>query len=140
MPTKVEILFVDEIDIGRLDKLLKDHVITEKPILDYSISLVDDIGEALPLSQEDITQLSIYALPLKSRTIRVLTQAHMNNCNGVCERRSDKDITTVAELARKNARELLRYFEFGQSALADVRQALVKFGLSLEGEQDSLSL
>lgn len=140
MPTKVEILFEHEIDKGRLDKLLRDHIISGKSVLDYSIELVDDSGEPLPVSELDVLKLSIYSLPLSGRTIRVLTSAHMNNCHGVCERRGDKDITTVAELVRKNARELLKYFDFGPAALTDVRCALAKFGLSLEGEQDSLPL
>lgn len=140
MPTRVEILFEQEIDTDRLNKLLQDHVIRERSVLDYSISLIDDSGETLPLSIVDVTRLSIYALPIKNRTARVLTEARMNNCHGVCVRRTDKDILTVGQLVGKNARELLKYFEFGTSALADVRDALAKFGLHLENEQKSLPL
>jgi hypothetical protein len=140
MPTKLEILFEDEIDIGRLERLAKKRIIGTKPILDFSVTIVDDSGEPLPLNSADISKLSIYALPLKNRTIRVLTEAAMNDGHGRTVVRPDKNIRTVAELTRKNARELMQYFDFGAVALKDVRDALAKFGLALEGEQDSLPL
>jgi len=137
MPTKVEIIFEHEIDPNRLERLLRKRIIGSKPTLDFSVSVIDDSGESLPLENTDITQLSIYALPLKSRTIRVLTDAAMDDGHGRVVPRPDKSIHTIAELTHKNARELMKYFDFGKVALKDVRAALAKFGLSLEGEQNS---
>lgn len=132
MPTKVVILFEQDIDICRLDKLLQAHIVDERWAAGYTMSLVDNGEDLLP--KVDVAKLSIYALPIKNRTARVLAEARMNNCNGVCVRRPDKDIATIGQLTRKNARELLKYFEFGMSALADVRVALANYGLHLENE------
>lgn len=135
MPTKVEIVFAADQDSDALIKLLQKYVIKEKPLLDFSVSLIDVSGEPVRLSKADATSLSLYALPLRSRTRNALVEAHWHNRQGVYVRREDKDIHTIGELCRKNVTELKKYYNIGTSAIADIRQALASVGLSLQGEE-----
>ncbi len=138
MPTKVEIVFEADQDTDALIKLLQKYVIKEKPLLDFSVCLVDISGEPVRLSTADTRNLSIYALPLRSRTRNALVEAHWHNRQAVYVRREDKDIQTIGELCQKNVTELKKYYDIGKSAIEDIRQALASVGLSLLGEEKPL--
>ncbi|MFO0863000.1 MAG: DNA-directed RNA polymerase subunit alpha C-terminal domain-containing protein [Candidatus Saccharibacteria bacterium] len=134
MPTKVEIVFQGEQDTDALIKLLQKYVLKDKPLLDFSVCHVDDTGEPIRISRSDSANMSIYLLPLKSRTRNALLEAYWHNAQGIYVRREDKDIQTIGELSRKTELELKKYYNIGKSAIADIRQALASVGLSLEGE------
>ncbi len=135
MPTKVVIVFESDQDTNALIRLLKKYVIKGKSLLDFSVSLIDISGEPIRLSNSDTHSLSIYALPLRSRTRNALLEAHLHNRVGVYERREDKDIHTIGQLCRKNVNELKKYYDIGKSAIADIRHALDSIGLCLQGEE-----
>lgn len=134
MPTKAEIVFQDEQDTDALIKLLQKYVIKEKPLLDFSVCHIDDMGEPIRISRSESANMSIYLLPLRSRTRNALLEAHWHNGQGVYVRREDKDIQTIGELSRKTELELKKYYDIGKSAISDIRQALASVGLSLQGE------